>query len=67
MVIRVLVEGKMVFWRLILLLLLRLEEKVDLSANEVELVREIDSELRFQLRELSFSSFLSLIVCLVAE
>lgn len=32
-----------------LLRLLRLEEKVDLSANEVELVREIDTELRFQL------------------
>ena len=64
MVIRALVEGKMVFWQLMLLLLLmmlmwqlllllvkllRLEEKVDLGANEVELVREIDTELRFQL------------------
>ena len=66
MVIRALVEGKMVFWQLMVLLLLmmlmwqlllllllvkllRLEEKVDLGANEVELVREIDTELRFQL------------------
>ena len=43
----------MLMWQLLLLLLLvkllRLEEKVDLGANEVELVREIDTELRFQL------------------